>query len=184
MKIAIIYDIQKNYNNLTLALKKISKEKVETIWLLDKKIEIEVAKSLIASKIQVCKVWEDGENAEIKNSLIESYIGWLKEKIKDRSGYKLIVSKDYDQRYEIDGRKIFMTLYPDFAEHLLKDINTNEELKNTNLDNDIIISPDAKMEIRKVGHRILIKPGSLSAAENKSFAIYNTKTNKAKLEIL
>lgn len=199
MKIGIIYGLQNNSNNLALALKIMSQKKVKTILLLDKNINKEVAECLNSSKISLHQVWKDedagseGDSEGLHFSILDQFrfFGFknlLNKLFRRDQYYKIEISKEYDQIYRLDGRSFFLTLFPDFAEmqigNLSSNLGSDESLKDTIFDHDIIISPDSKPEIKTSGEKLLIKPGSLSAVENPSFAIYDTKTNKAKLVIL
>jgi len=162
MKIAIISDIHDNFHNLVLALQEIEKEKAERILFLGDYINNGIAKVLAASNIPIFAIWgnNDGDKVAItKTALAE--------------GSNLSVGFENYDNIEIDGRKIFLTHYPMIAKSMAKSgdyeavFYGHNHIKNK----------------EQIGDCLVVNPGEISAHKTgeATFAIYDTKTNDAKI---
>ncbi|MDD3711575.1 MAG: YfcE family phosphodiesterase [Patescibacteria group bacterium] len=161
MKIAIISDIHDNFHNLVLVLKEIKKrEDLERIIFLGDFINNGIVKFLAGFYLPVDAIW--GNNDGDKSAI-------TKTSLSPQSNLK-IADNVYDF-LELDGRKIFITHYPDLAKPMAKSGEFDAVFygHNHNKNKDF------------VDNCLVVNPGEISGHKtNKiSFAIYDTKANDA-----
>jgi putative phosphoesterase len=162
MKIAIISDIHDNFHNLVIALKHIDKLKVKQILFLGDFINAGIAKVLAASEIPVFAIW--GNNDGDKFSIAKQALA---------KGSSLEMGFETYDSIELDGRNIFLTHYPFLAKPMAKSGEYDA----------VFYGHNHKKNLDKIGNCIIVNPGEISAHKtaDASFAIYDTKTNKAEL---
>ncbi|MBU1092505.1 metallophosphoesterase [Patescibacteria group bacterium] len=165
MKIAIISDIHENFHNLGLALKDIEDRGMEQILCLGDLINPGIAQMLVDFSIPTYMVWgnNDGEKVVItKFSLSKNS--------------HLTVSDATHGFFEADGKRIFMSHYPDIARSMAK-----------SGDYDLVAyGHNHEKNTDKIGNCVVINPGEISAHKTgiSSYAIYNTETNEVEIIVL
>jgi len=159
MKIAIISDIHDNFHNLVSALKIIEERKPEQIIFLGDFINNGIAKILANFKVPVFAVWgnNDGDKAAIKETSL-------------KPGSNLKISENIYDFLEFDGKKIFLTHYPDIAKQMAK-----------SGEYDIVFYGHNHLKnLDKIGDCIVCNPGEICAQKTgqAGFVIYDTKDNE------
>lgn len=163
MKIAIISDIHDNFHNLILVLEKIKENQdIKKIIFLGDFINNGVAKILAGSNIPVQAIWgnNDGDKSAITKTSLSPQSNMT------------IADNVYDS-LEIEGRKIFITHYPDLAKPMAK----SGEFDAVFYGHNHIKNQD------KIGDCLVVNPGEVSGHKNSqiSFAIYDTDKNEAEI---
>lgn len=162
MKIAVISDIHDNFHNLVKVLKSIEVQEVEQVIFLGDFINNGIAKILAKFSVPVFAIWgnNDGDKVMI-----------IKTSLEDGSNLS-INDKTYDF-VEFEGRKIFLTHYPDLAMPMAQSGKFDAVFYGHNHD---------KYQ-ENVGACLLLNPGEISGHKNTevSYAIYNTQTNDAEI---
>lgn len=162
MKIAIISDIHENFHNLGLFFKEAKKCKIEKIYFLGDFINGGVAKVMADFDIPTFAIWgnNDGDKVTI-----------TKTAMKDKSN--LEVGFETFDTQEIDGRKIFLTHYPLLAKPMAKSGDFDA----------VFYGHNHQKNMETIGNCLVLNPGEISAHKTgeASFAVYDTKTNKAEI---
>ncbi len=161
MKVAIMSDIHDNFHNLILVLKKIKKNKdIKKIIFLGDFINNGIAKILAGSDIPVHAIW--GNNDGDKSVLIKTSLS---------PKSNLAIADNVYDFLEIEGRKIFITHYPDIAKPMAK----SGEFDAVFYGHNHIKNKD------RIGDCLVVNPGEISGHKNSqiSFAIYDTEKNNA-----
>jgi putative phosphoesterase len=109
MKLAVFSDIHDNMHNLRLALGEMKRRNITRAYCLGDFINPGIVKQIIDSGIVVMSVWgnNDGEIAAIT-------------KLACQSNGQFQIADTTFMRAEVDGRTIFLSHHPDFAESLAK----------------------------------------------------------------
>lgn len=162
MKLAIISDIHENFHNLVLFLNEVKKYNVEKIIFLGDFMNNGIAKTLSKSTIPVISIWgnNDGDKVAITKTALEE-------------GSNLTVGFDTFDFLEFDKRKIFITHYPLLAKPMARSGDFDA----------VFYGHDHQKNIDKIKKCIIVNPGEISAHKTgiASFAIYDTKSNTAKI---
>lgn len=158
MKIAVLSDIHDNIWNLKKVLKRVKKEKCEALLFCGDYCAPSVAKLIIELKLPTYAVFGnvDGAHYEI-TKLVESlsYYHQFKEMVE----------------VELDGRKIAVTHYHEFA----------QGLASTGKYDVVFHGHTHKAEQKRIGKTLLANPGEIMGFYGKcTFGIYGTKTNEFK----
>lgn len=163
MKIAILSDVHDNAHNLVLALEQVtSYGDVEKIYFLGDFCGAAIANLFCSSTIPVYAIWgnNDGDKSMITKFACDP-------------STNLEVGFDTYDVVEIDGRKLFLTHYPLLAKPMARsgDFDAvfygHNHIKNKERINDCLV----------------VNPGEVGAykTSESTFAIYDTKTNDAKI---
>jgi putative phosphoesterase len=159
MKVAVISDIHENFNNLLRALEIMRQRGVEKILCLGDFIHPGIVKVLVDCDIPVFSIWgnNDGDKVTI-----------VKMSLSDGSSLEL-GDKTYAS-LEIDGRKIFLTHYPDLALPLAR----------SGMYDIVFYGHDHLKSEDRAEKCPIVNPGELSANKTKTatFAIYDTVSNE------
>ncbi|MFH1133172.1 MAG: metallophosphoesterase [Nanoarchaeota archaeon] len=161
MKIAILSDIHENIPNLVKALGMIKEMGCERILFLGDFINPGVVKVIAAQDIPVRAVW--GNNDGDKVSIMQIAL---------HPKSSLTMADGVFDSLEIDGRKIFMTHFPQLADVAIK----------AGFD-AVFYGHDHDKVLKNVGSCLLLNPGEISAHKTgeSTFAVYNTQTNDAEI---
>lgn len=165
MKVAIISDIHDNFHNLICAVEEIEKRDVEHVLCLGDLVANGIAKILAGLEIPTFLVW--GNN-------VGDRVQVMKTALSDKSNLS-VSEKTYDS-IELDGRKLFLSHYPDLAEPIAKSGDFDA----------VFVGHTHKKHQEKVGDCLVLNPGGIgtNVTPESSFAIYDTKTNEAEFVIL
>lgn len=162
MKVAIISDIHENFHNLVLFMEEVEKHEIEKIIFLGDFMNNGIAKVLASSKIPVISIWgnNDGDKVAITKTSMK----------KDSN---LTVGFDTYDFIKIDDKNIFITHYPLLAKPMAKSGDFDA----------VFYGHDHKKNIDKIKECLIVNPGEISAHKTNeaSFAVYDSKTNSAKL---
>lgn len=162
MKIAIISDIHDNAHNIVLILEEIYKTDVEQIYFLGDFVGAGISRILLTSTIPIYAIWgnNDGDRSLITRFSLEE-------------GSNLTVGFDTYDVVEIDKRKIFLTHYPLIANTIAKSGEFDA----------VFYGHDHLKSYNRVGECLVLNPGEVGAYKTgiASYAIYDTKTNDAKI---
>ena len=165
MKVAILSDIHDNIWNLDKVLKKLKKTKVNTIVLCGDYCAPTTFKSATENMKAAYCVWGnvDGEKARIVEQVNRHRIGHVK--LLGQLG-----------EIVIDKRKIAINHYPDIA----------LRISQSGKFDAVFYGHTHISKKQKVGKTLLLNPGSVCGiidgkSSKASYAIYNTKTNSAKI---
>jgi len=158
MKIAVISDIHDNFHNTILLLKELQKKKVEQIIFLGDFIGTGIAKILAGSTIPIQAIW--GNNEGDKGEIMRIALG---------KNSKLALGENSYDFLEFDGRKIFITHYPNLAKPMAQSgiydalFYGHNHIKNEDM----------------VGKCLIANPGEISAHRTgqSTYLIYDTKKN-------
>ena len=159
MKIAVISDIHENFHNLMKALEMMRENDVEYILCLGDLINPGIAQVLANCELPVFSIWgnNDGDKVMIVNLCHE-----LDSNLK-------MGDKTY-ATLEIDGRKIFLTHYPELAKPMAESGNFDA----------VFYGHDHTKSQETIQDCIVINPGEISAHKTReaTFVIYDTYTNQ------
>ncbi len=159
MKIAILSDVHENSHNLILALKTIEEKECEQILFLGDFMNNGIAKFFASFKIPTFAVWgnNDGERAMITKTSLTP-------------GSNLTVSDSVYDFVEFEGKKIFITHYPDIARSMAKSGDFDA----------VFCGHSHEKSEEKIGNCLLVNPGEISAHKTgeATFAIWDTEENK------
>ncbi|MFC1609084.1 YfcE family phosphodiesterase [Patescibacteria group bacterium] len=165
MKIAIISDVHDNFHNLICALEEIEKRDVEYVLCLGDLVANGVVKILAKLDIPVFLIWGNnvGDNVQVMKTVFES------------NGNLVVSEKTYDS-IELDGRKIFLSHYPDLASPIAKSGDFDA----------VFFGHTHKKSQEKIGNCLVLNPGEIgtNVVDESSFAVYDTKTNEAEAVVL
>jgi len=165
MKIAIIADVHDNAHNIILALEKIYQTDVEQIYFLGDFAGAGIARILLTSPIPIYAIWgnNDGDKALITKFSLE-----------EKSN--LTIGLDNYDVVEIDNRKIFLTHYPLIANSIARSGDFDA----------VFYGHDHLKSKKRIGECLVLNPGEIGAYKTgiSSYAIYDTKTNDAKILII
>jgi putative phosphoesterase len=165
MKIAIIGDVHDNFHNLICALEEIEKRDVEYVLCLGDLVANGIAKILASLDVPVFMIWGNniGDKVQVMNTVFESK-------------NNLSVSEKTYGMIELDGRKLFLTHYPDLVGPIIKSGEFDA----------VFFGHTHQKSQEKVGNCLVLNPGEIgtNVVSVASFAVYDTKTNDAEIIIL
>lgn len=159
MKVAVIADIHENFHNLLKALKMIHDRDVARILCLGDLINGGVAQILAESGLPVSCVWGNNDGDKM------SILGYV-----HSAGSTLRMERESYGFVEIDGRKLFLTHYPDLADPMAK----SQEF------DAVFYGHDHLRSEKRIGSCLVVNPGELSSHKTgtATFAIYDTAQNQ------
>ena len=162
MKIAIASDFHENLHNTILFLEKAKELSVEKLILLGDYTSPGTVKLLINSNLPIAMIWgnNDGEKVVITKLALA------------HRDMVHLANTTYDS-LEINGRKIFITHYDDLAKPMAESGDFDAVFYGHNHQKNITHLEDC----------LIVNPGEICALRTgmASFAIYDTKTNSAKI---
>lgn len=162
MKIAVLSDIHDNIYNLRKVLTELKNKNIEKLILLGDSNSPFIVKEICDTlKLPIIFVWgnNDGDKVIITQILQSHH-------------QKTVVSSQCFLSIEVEGRKLFLTHFPELA---------NLAFKSKEFD-AVMYGHNHLKYYEEKENLILLNPGELFA--NKalaSYAIYNTKTNTAEI---
>lgn len=159
MKIAVISDIHENFNNMLRAMEIMRQRGVEKILCLGDFIHPGIVKVLVDSDIPVYSIW--GNNDGDKVTIV---------KLSMSEGSSLELGDKTYASVEIDGRKVFLTHYPDLALPVAR----------SGMYDIVFYGHDHLKSENQAEKCPIVNPGELSANKTKTatFAIYDTVSNE------
>lgn len=162
MKIAIISDIHENFHNLTLFLNEVEQYNAEKILFLWDFMNNGIAKLLASAPIPVYAIRgnNDGDKVAITKTALTKWSN-------------MEVWFDTFDIIEIDNRKLFLTHYPMLAKPMAKSWDFDA----------VFYGHDHMANLDQINDCIIVNPWEISAhkTSKSTFAIYDTKTNKAEI---
>lgn len=165
MKIAVISDIHDNFHNLICAVEEIEKREVEYVLCLGDLVANGIVKIFANLDLPVFMIWGNnvGDKVQVMNTSFES------------KGNLSISEKTYDS-IEIDGRKLFLSHYPDLVDPIAKSGEFDA----------VFFGHTHKKSKEKMGNCLVLNPGEIGANvfDEASFAIYDTEANDAEIVVL
>jgi uncharacterized protein len=159
MKVAIIADIHENFHNLLKALEIIQGTDVAWILCLGDLINGGIAQILAESGLPVTCIW--GNNDGDKMSILSFALA---------AGSTLRMEQQSYGFVELDGRKLFLTHYPNLADPMAK----SQEF------DAVFYGHDHLKSEKRIGSCLVVNPGELSSHKTgtATFAIYDTIQNQ------
>lgn len=159
MKIAVISDIHDNAHNLVLALRDIGGRGVEKIFFLGDFINNGIARMLAASPVPVFAVFgnNDGDRAALTRTSLSE-------------GSSLMLSENVYHILEEEGKRVFLSHYPDIALSMAKSGDFDAVFYGHNHD---------RYEER-VGECLLANPGEIGGHKTgtATYLLYDTRRDE------
>lgn len=163
MKVAILSDVHENYHNLVLFCERVQEMKIDQIVFLGDFCNKGMAKILASTKIPTFAIWgnNDAQKMEISH-LTEIYLN-----------FKTSLSDNTFDFLELDGRKIFLTHFPNLVESMAKSGDFDA----------VFYGHTHIFKTEKIGNCLILNPGEISShiSGKCTFAIYNTEKNEAEI---
>ncbi|MFC1644466.1 YfcE family phosphodiesterase [Patescibacteria group bacterium] len=158
MKVAIISDIHDNTHNLICALDEAKVREVEQVLCLGDLVMGTVAKILANFNVPVFSVW--GNNIGDKAVV-------MKISLEDGSNLKLS-ERTYDS-VEVDGKRLFLSHYPELAEPIAKSGEFDA----------VFFGHTHFKEEKMIGDCLVANPGEIAGniSREATFIIYDTEDN-------
>ncbi|NTW14411.1 MAG: metallophosphoesterase [Candidatus Moranbacteria bacterium] len=159
MKIAVISDIHDNTHNLVLAFGDIRERGVGKIFFLGDFINNGIARMLAAASIPVFAIFgnNDGDKAALTRTSLSE-------------GSSLTLSENVYHILEEDGKRIFLSHYPDIALSMARSGDFDAVFYGHNHDR----------HEERVGECLLANPGEISAHKTgtATYFVYDTERNE------